>query len=140
MPRLGDEARKVAVRDGVQIHPEAVERHAMNRALLRIEALVAHAELAGLDPRHLAHHSTDEHRRAARTRFEVTLRRRGVMVGARQGRRKRAYPEDMGASEDAESRRPARPGGTRLHFDSSSKERSPDRASDASAVALRQRR
>src|SRR5829696_9569878 len=67
MPRLGDETREVAVRDGVQIHPETVERHAMNRALLRVEALVAHAELAPLDPRHLAHEGQpDQHRSAGK--------------------------------------------------------------------------
>jgi BirA family transcriptional regulator, biotin operon repressor / biotin---[acetyl-CoA-carboxylase] ligase len=35
-------------------------------------------------------------------------------VSARQGRRERAYPEDTGATEDAASRRPARPGDSGL--------------------------
>ena len=38
-------------------------------------------------------------------------RRRGAMGGARQGRRERSYPLDTGATEDAASRRRARPGG-----------------------------
>ena len=37
------------------------------------------------------------------TRFRMTLRRRGAMVVALQGRRERSYPEDMGAPEDAVS-------------------------------------
>src|SRR5215210_3938041 len=36
------------------------------------------------------------------------------MVGARQGRREPSYVPYMGATEDAASRRPARPGGSRL--------------------------
>ena len=36
------------------------------------------------------------------------------MGGARQGRREPSYACHMGATEDAASRRPARPGGTRL--------------------------
>jgi hypothetical protein len=44
----------------------------------------------------------------------VVLRRRGAMGGVRQGRRERSDPCDPGATEDAASRRPARPGGTRF--------------------------
>ena len=36
-------------------------------------------------------------------------RRRGALAGARQGRRERPYQADMGATEDAASRRPAHP-------------------------------
>src|SRR5919108_3753444 len=48
------------------------------------------------------------------------LRRRGAMGGARQGRRERSYPCDTGATEDAASRRPARPGDTTVHCGRSS--------------------
>jgi hypothetical protein len=36
------------------VDPVAVYGHVMNRAVFRIEALVAHAKLAALDPHHLA--------------------------------------------------------------------------------------
>src|SRR5438045_1107881 len=55
-----------------------------------------------------------------RAPFGMTLRRRGALGAARQGRRPRSYPEDTGAAEDAASRRPARSGGTRLRFERSS--------------------
>ena len=50
----------------------------------------------------------------------MTTRRRGAMGGARQGRRERPYRGDMGATEDAASRRPAQPGGTVLRSGRSS--------------------
>src|SRR5262245_42290465 len=40
---------------------------------------------------------------------------RSWWAGARQGRRARTYQTDMGATEDAASRRPARPIDSRLH-------------------------
>ncbi len=60
--------------------------------------------------------------RRLRARTEMTLRRSGAMGGAREGRREPQYPSDIGATEDAASRRPARPSDTRLRFGSSSKE------------------
>ena len=50
----------------------------------------------------------------------MTTRRRGAMGGARQGRRERPYRADMGGTEDAASRRPARPCGTVLRSETSS--------------------
>src|SRR5688572_3939106 len=49
-----------------------------------------------------------------RARSSSEARRRAAMGGARQGRRERSYPLDTNATEDAASRRPARPGGTPL--------------------------
>ena len=51
--RSVDEARELSIRDGMLVDRKAVHGYAMTRALLRIEALVAHAELAALDPHHL---------------------------------------------------------------------------------------
>ena len=42
MARIGDEARELSVRDRVLVNPEAVYGDPMYRALLRIEAFVAH--------------------------------------------------------------------------------------------------
>ena len=53
MARIGDEARELSVRDRVLVNPEAVYGDPMYRALLRIEAFVAHVELAAVDPHHL---------------------------------------------------------------------------------------
>ena len=70
----------------------------------------------------------------ARTRFGMTTRRRGAMGGVRQGRRERPYRADMGATEDAASRRSARPCGTVLRFESSSSPRKARRAPVAAAA------
>src|SRR5262249_20820123 len=50
----------------------------------------------------------------AEVHLGVVLRRRGAMGVARQGRRSRSYAVHMGETEDAVSRRPALPGGTRF--------------------------
>jgi hypothetical protein len=54
MPGLGDEAPELAIRHAASVYPEAVDRHAMNGTFLSVKTLVAHAELASLDPCHLA--------------------------------------------------------------------------------------
>src|SRR6266498_3842437 len=51
---------------------------------------------------------------SSKNSFHNALRRRGAMGGAGQGRREPSYACHMGATEDAASRRPARPGGSRL--------------------------
>jgi inner membrane transporter RhtA len=55
-----------------------------------------------------------------RARFRMITRRRGALDGARQGRRERPYQADMGATEDAASRRPAWPGDMAAHSESRS--------------------
>src|SRR5439155_1188464 len=50
----------------------------------------------------------------SKSSFQNVLRCRGALGVARQGRRERSYAVHMGATEDAASRRSARPGDTRF--------------------------
>jgi hypothetical protein len=52
VPRLAREAAELGRRDGPLVHPEAVDRDAVHRPLLRVEVLGAHRERAAGNPRH----------------------------------------------------------------------------------------
>ena len=49
---LADEAAELRCRDGVLVHPEAVDRDLADRPLLGIEVLGAHQERPGREPGH----------------------------------------------------------------------------------------
>jgi hypothetical protein len=53
---LGDEARELAVRDGVTVHPEAVDSDPMGRRLFGIVMIGTHQEGPARDPDHVVCH------------------------------------------------------------------------------------